>query len=99
MEQERNNLKPLISFLIILVLLEITVVWYMIQQFRENYLSGEEALEIALADAGLAEKPKADIDLKNKDGKAWYRITFDGGGGEYVYEVDAETGEILSAQK
>ena len=100
MEFVKNNYKTLVSFLIILILFEIVIVWYMLQQFRENYLSGPEALTYALADAGRGEADvrDADIDLKHKDGRAWYAVEFEADGVEYSYEVDAETGEILRAE-
>lgn len=101
MEYLKQNYKAIVTFLIILILLEVVVVWYMLQQFRENYLSGPEALSCALADAGYAESEVrgTDIDLRHKSGKAWYEVEFESDGVEYRYEIDAETGEILSAQR
>lgn len=100
MEYVRKNYKTLVTFLILLILLELVAVWYMIRQFRENYLSGPEALAVALTDAGFgeAEVRDADVDLKHKSGSAWYKIEFERGDTEYVYEIDAETGAILSAR-
>ncbi len=99
MEFVKKNFKPLVTFLIILILLELALVWYMIAQFRENYLSGPEAFAAALADAGLAEAEvgDADIDLRHKSGRAWYAVKFEHGGTDYTYEIDAETGAVLSA--
>ena len=103
MEPDKRDFKPLITFLIILILFEIVIVWYMIRQFRENYLSGPEALAVALEDAGLAESDAddPDIDLRHKQGRAWYEISFEAeeGDASYFYEVDAETGEILSSSR
>ena len=102
MELTRDSLKPLVTFLIILILFEVVIVWYLIQQFHENYLSGDDALGFALADANLSEDAVdgIDIKLKHKSGEAWYNIEFDAGDPavSYSYQVNAETGEILSAE-
>lgn len=94
----RRNAKTVIGTLIILILIECTVAWYMIQQFRANYLSGGEAAAIALADARLEREETADFSVKlaNKDGQAWYEVAFTAGGAEFAYRIDAESGEILS---
>ncbi len=96
----REHFKTIASILIILILLELVVVGHMLGQFRENYLSGEEALSIALDDARLGADARegAKIALKHKSGRAWYRVELKAGGASYVYEVDAETGAILSAR-
>lgn len=94
----RRNAKTVIGALIILILIECTVAWYMVQQFRANYLSGSEAAAIALADAGLEREETADLSVKlaNRDGQAWYEVVFTAGGAEFAYRIDAESGEILS---
>ena len=101
MEWLKRNAKTVISALIILILLEIAVAWYLINQFREKYLSGEEALAFALEDAALDanDAKNADIRLKTEKGSAWYEIEFDAGDAVYEYRIDAETGEILSFSK
>ena len=90
--------------LIILILIEAVVSWYLIGQFREHYLSGDEALTAALSDAGISRSAvlNTDIDLETERGQAWYVVTFslsDAPGTVYRYRVDAETGAILSAQQ
>lgn len=98
-DSKKRGVKLFITFLILLILFEIVLVWYLLRQFHENYLSGEEAMEYALLDAGTTAAERK-IRLKTKAGRAWYEIRFDGGdGASYVYEVDAETGAILSAAK
>lgn len=94
----RRNAKTVIGALIILILMECAVVWYMVRQFRENYLSGDEAAAIALADAGLEREEAGDlaVRLDQKDGQAWYEVVFTAGGTEFAYRIDAESGEILS---
>ena len=103
MEWLKQNAKTVTGTLIILILIEAVLAWYMIDQFRENYLSGEEALVIALEDAGYERDAvrKIDIDLETEKGTAWYEVEFrlsDPPGTEFSYHIDAETGEILSAR-
>lgn len=97
MEWLKRNAKTVISALIILILLEAVGAWYLIDQFRENYLSGEEALAVALEDAGLDrnDAQNADIRLKTEKGSAWYEIGFKAADTAYEYHIDAETGDIL----
>lgn len=99
MEWLKRHYKTVTGALLILILIEGVVAWYLVEQFRQNYLSGEEALAIALEDAGLKreEVRKPDIDLETDHGRAWYEIELETGGVVHEYRVDAETGEILSA--
>ena len=102
MEWLKRNAKTVIGILIILILTEAVLAWYLIGQFRENYLSGDEALTIALEDAGYARNDvrKIYIDLETEKGTAWYEIEFEPAdlpGAEIEYRIDAETGAILSA--
>ena len=100
MEWLRRNYKTVVGTLIILILIEAVIAWYLIDRFRENYLSGEEALAIALTDAGTAsdEVRGTDVRLKTEQGRAWYEIAIETAGATYQYRVDAETGAILPAQ-
>lgn len=99
----RQNYKAVIGTLVILILTEAVIVWYLIRQFHENYLSGEKAAAIALADARLkpGEAQSLDIRLKTKRGDAWYTVTFEtrDTSEAYEYRVDAESGNILFAHK
>ena len=66
-----------------------------------DYLTGEEAKQIALEDAGLAAdavtflRVKLDLD----DGRSEYDVEFYQGQTEYDYEIDAVTGQILSCDR
>ena len=95
----RKHYKKVLGTLIILVLMELAVVYYLVNQFHEMYIRGPEALEAALADAGVSAEDVADSSVKlgHKSGKAWYNIRFEADGTVYVYQVDAENGEILSS--
>lgn len=101
MEWLKRNAKTVIGALVILILVESVLAWYLIQQFRENYLRGDDALQIALEDANVPRDAarNVDIDLKTKRGAAWYEITFEESSGTaYRCSVDAETGAVLSMQ-
>lgn len=94
----RRNAKFVIRVLIILILIECALAWYILQQFHERYLSRSEAAAVALADARLEREEAADLAVKldQKDGQAWYEVAFTAGGMEFAYRIDAESGEILS---
>ena len=99
----RKNYKLIITFLIVLILTELAVSYYLIEKFRENYLSKTEALTVALDRAGLRETDVRDteIEFKHRDGQAWYEVEFEQIAPpclEYTYTIDAETGEILFSQ-
>ena len=100
MEWLKRNYKTVTGTLVILILIEIALAWYLIDRFRENYLSGSEALAIALEAAGEAQDsaPDAGIRLRTRHGSAWYDISWDSVDGVHQYMVDAETGEILSTE-
>ena len=99
----RKNYKLIITFLIVLILSELAVSYYLIERFRENYLSKTEALTVALSDAGLEETDVRDteIEFRHKDKQAWYEVEFEQAAPpclDYTYSIDAETGEILFSQ-
>lgn len=94
----RRNAKTVVGALIILILIECAIAYYLVQQFHENYLSGGEAAAIALADACLERKEAEGLSVKlaHKGGRAWYEVAFMAGGAEFAYRIDAESGEILA---
>ena len=63
----------------------------------QSLISREEALNIALADAGLTAQEIYDLEIDlEKDRGAWhYDVDFEKNGRDYDYEIHAETGEIL----
>ena len=95
----KKNYKTVTGALVILILIEAVIAWYLIEQFRANYLSGDEALTIALEDAGVPREDarRTDIDLETEQGRAWYEIEIETSDAVHEYRVDAESGEILSA--
>ncbi len=66
----------------------------------EAKISKEKAKEIALNHANLKESDITDyeIDLDNEDGKLVYEISFECGGKEYDYDVNATTGDISNSK-
>lgn len=60
-----------------------------------------KAKEIALQDAGLQEKDVTFVTLKTdrEDGRQVYEVEFYAGGTEYDYEIDVQTGAIVSFDK
>ncbi len=58
-----------------------------------------EAEAIALADAGLQDAVFSVTRTDFDDGRLRYEVEFFAGGYEYDYEIDAETGDILSSDR
>ena len=99
----RKNYKLIITFLIGLILAELAVSYYLIERFHETYLSRGEALAIALDDAGLqeADVQESRIVFAHEGEQVWYEVTFEQiapPGSVHAYQIDAGTGQILSAQ-
>ncbi|MBO4289980.1 MAG: PepSY domain-containing protein [Lachnospiraceae bacterium] len=64
------------------------------------YIGEEAAAEIALKDAGLdKDAVRIETELDWEDGCMVYDVDLEDGRYEYEYEIDARTGEILSAEK
>jgi len=66
-----------------------------------NEITAEKAKEIALNHAGLNANQVRDLDIEKDrdDGIVKYEIDFESGRVEYEYEIHAETGKILKAEK
>ena len=64
-------------------------------------LTKEEAISIALKDADLTESQvtQLKVELDYDQGRAEYEVDFLFDRWEYDYEIDAETGKILSSDK
>ena len=64
-------------------------------------ITAKEAVEKALSHAGLKESEVTDIDtdLDRDNGVLVYEVDFNHGSTEYDYDIDAQTGEIISADK
>lgn len=69
-----------------------------------NFMAGitaNDAKDAALSHAGLEESQVSDIDvdLDRDNGKLIYEVDFNSGNTEYDYDINAETGEVISADK
>ncbi len=64
-------------------------------------ISAKEAKEAALKHAKLQESQVSDVDvdLDRDNGKLIYEVDFNSGNTEYDYDIDAETGAVISADK
>lgn len=64
-------------------------------------IPSSQAVRIALVDAGVKESDATiePVDLDAEDGVQYYDVTFRKGNIEYEYEINAKTGEIISADK
>lgn len=64
-------------------------------------ITANDAKDAALRHAGLQEDQVSDvdIDLDRDNGKLIYEVDFNSGSTEYDYDIDAETGEVISADK
>lgn len=68
--------------------------------FGGSRIGRDEALAIALQDAGVERAAAFDVDVEYEHDRynKWYEIDFDAGNREYDYRIQAESGEILSAK-
>ena len=57
-------------------------------------VSRNDALEIALQDAGIEKAQAYDIDVDYEHG--YYEVSFETGRGDLEYRIDGKTGEILT---
>ncbi len=64
-------------------------------------ITANDARDAALKHAGLTESQVSDIDvdLDRDNGKLIYEVDFNSGNTEYDYDINAETGEVISANK
>ena len=68
---------------------------------KTSTISESKAKQIAVADAGLKESQVTftKVQLETDDGRLEYEIDFNKEQFEYDYEIDATTGDIISADK
>ena len=64
-------------------------------------ITANDAKTAALRHAGLDESQVSDVDvdLDRDNGKLIYEVDFNSGNTEYDYDINAETGEVISADK
>ena len=71
------------------------------QQIPQDVIGEEAALEIAVKEAGVKESEVTNsyVELEADDGIAKYEVEFYTGNTEYSFEIDAQSGNILSYEK
>ena len=71
------------------------------QQIPEDVIGEEAALETAIKEAGVKESDVTNsyVELESDDGIAGYEVEFYADNTEYSFEIDAQTGNILSYEK
>ena len=74
------------------------------EEDKMNLMAGitsNDAVDAALNHAGLTKSQVSniDVDLDRDNGKLIYEVDFNSGNVEYDYDVNAETGEVISADK
>lgn len=67
----------------------------------KEYISRDNALSIALQDAGAAADAvlQSKVEFDSEDGILVYEIEFFTAAGEYEYDIDARTGQLLKIEK
>lgn len=68
-------------------------------QTEAEYITAEQAKEIALAHAGVQNASFAKAELDEDDGRMVYEVEFRSGGWEYEYEIDAVSGTVLKSDR
>ena len=101
-KKSRRNRRLLILVLILLAELCVAAKIYM-DNHREDWLSKDEALHMALKDAGAKEELVYDVDvdfgLDEELRRVVYRIRFRNHLAEFDYEIDAQSGEFFRRDK
>lgn len=71
------------------------------QQQPQNVIGEDAALEAAINEAGLkaSEVTNSYVNLETDDGIAKYEVEFFANNTEYGFEIDAETGNVISYEK
>lgn len=89
--------KAIIPVLICLLIIGSGIGGYFIWRHNELYIGSDNALMLALADAGLqrASVHDVDVDFEKERSSAWYDVEFETHALKYDYIIDAATGEIL----
>ncbi len=93
----KKFLKVFVIILVLLLVVGGAVGGFFLHRYNTMYIGRDEALRIALNDAGVDASAirDRDIDFDSEHGAAWYDVDFETAGMEYEYSLDAVTGEIL----
>ncbi len=93
-------MKKAIIIIIAVILVAAAIVGFCVWNHNSKYISKQEALNIALTDAGftLAEVHDTDVEFEKEFGSARYEVQFEQGFTEYKYILNPETGEIVDSR-
>ena len=71
------------------------------QQLPQDVIGEEAALETAIKEAGIkmSDVTNSYVELESDDGIAKYEVEFYAGNTEYNFEIDAQSGNVLSYEK
>ncbi len=89
-----------VTLCVLLALLTAATVGIASAVTKGNVIGNENALNVALADAGVAPlaAEATSVDLDREDGRTVYEVSFAADGFHYEYEILAETGVILKKE-
>lgn len=89
-------MKKLLTVLLIIAIVAVGIFAFTRFCFSRKYISHDEALNIAVTDAGVdpAKIRDISIDFEKNNGVASYEVEFDVGLTEYEYLIDPVTGII-----
>ncbi|MBR7081581.1 MAG: PepSY domain-containing protein [Oscillospiraceae bacterium] len=66
---------------------------------QTSYISASDAKSVAMSHAGVSSVYDYDCELDYENGVAIYEISFDSGGYEYDYDINAVTGAVIRYEK
>lgn len=92
-------MKKTVICILVLVLVLGAAAFVLLSKASDGKIGKQEALEIALRDAGVDVKQltEKDVDYESEFGNKWYEVEFETlNGTEYEYRIDAYSGEILA---
>jgi uncharacterized membrane protein YkoI len=94
-----KTVKTIIIIAIVLIIIGACIGGFFIWRHNSMYISEKAAIAAAIADAGLETSDilKTDAEFEKNAYSAWYDVEIHTRGMEYEYDIDAVTGEVLSA--
>lgn len=91
----------LVFFAVLLILILVLSLHIYMDRHREDWLTRDDALGMAMKDAGVKDGLAYDVSIRlsTEDGEITYYISFTNHIAQFFYEIDAQTGEILSKDR
>ena len=88
-------MKKILTILLVVVVIGAAIGGFAIYRHSSTTIGRDEALRIALEDAGTERSKVYDVDIEYEHG--YYEVDFETAGRDMQYRIDARTGGILSA--